>query len=126
MALHRVFVYGSLKRGERNHELLAAARFVGPGRTPPRFTLVELLAHGGYPAMVEGGKTAIEGEVWEVDDATLAALDALEEHPGFYRRVQLELADGAKTLTYVLPKNLAAGAPVVDSGCWTEGDREEG
>lgn len=122
MARHAVFVYGTLQRGERHHHLLAGARFGGRSRTPPRFTLVDM---GGYPAMIECGVTAVEGEVWEVDDATLGALDALEEHPRFYRRVSLELADGRETLAYVLPHDLARGASEIRSGRWrSRGGRE--
>lgn len=116
MARHAVFVYGTLKRGERHHHLLASARFVGRGRTAPRFGLVDM---GGYPAMVEGGRTAVEGEIWEVDDRTLEKLDALEEHPRFYRRIRLELSDGGVTQTYVLPPTHARGAPDIPSGRWS-------
>jgi gamma-glutamylaminecyclotransferase len=80
---HRIFVYGTLLRGEPNHGLLASARFLGPHRTEPRFTLLLL---GAYPGLVETGKTAVHGEVYAVDGATLRLLDRLEEYPRLYDR----------------------------------------
>ena len=73
-----VFVYGTLLFGERNHGLLVSARLVGEARTLPAFQLHDL---GPYPGLVAGGEHAIVGEVYAVDDATLAALDRLEAPP---------------------------------------------
>lgn len=41
-----MFVYGTLRRGEGNHHLLATARFVRDARTAPLYTLFAL---DGYP-----------------------------------------------------------------------------
>jgi gamma-glutamylcyclotransferase (GGCT)/AIG2-like uncharacterized protein YtfP len=49
----RVFVYGTLRRGEPNHHLLDARMLLRAGRTEPRFTLVSL---GAFPAMIDGGE----------------------------------------------------------------------
>ncbi len=46
-----LFVYGTLKRGCRNHRHLAGQAFVGPARTAPGFTLYDL---GGYPGIAAG------------------------------------------------------------------------
>lgn len=115
MALHLLFVYGTLQRGESNHRLLARSRFVGTARTPPAYTLLDL---GGFPAVVEGGATAVEGEIWEVDDATLRLVDRLEDHPRFYRRVTVVLDDGVTCQTYLLPRDMAGLAPPIASGRW--------
>jgi gamma-glutamylcyclotransferase (GGCT)/AIG2-like uncharacterized protein YtfP len=80
---HRVFVYGTLLRGEVNHHLLRTARFLGPHRTEPRFTLLVL---GAYPGLVDGGETAVFGEVYGVDAAGLRRLDQLEDYPRLYDR----------------------------------------
>jgi gamma-glutamylcyclotransferase (GGCT)/AIG2-like uncharacterized protein YtfP len=81
---HLVFVYGSLLSGEHNHGLLGGATFRGIASTWPHFRLYDL---GSFPGVVEHHKgRVIVGEVYEVDDATLARLDRLEGHPRMYER----------------------------------------
>jgi gamma-glutamylcyclotransferase (GGCT)/AIG2-like uncharacterized protein YtfP len=112
----RVFVYGTLRRGEGNHRLLAGARCVGAARTAPAFTLRDL---GAYPAMLAGGATSVVGEVYEVDELTLDVLDRLEGHPRFYRREPIALADGAHVEAYLLPADRAWGLTrTIESGDW--------
>jgi gamma-glutamylaminecyclotransferase len=110
-----VFVYGTLLAGEPNHRLLADAKLVGAAITKPVFALADL---GPFPAMVEGGDSAVRGEVYEVERPTLARLDVLEGHPRFYRRRRLVLADGTTAETYVLSPEQAAGRPTISSGDW--------
>lgn len=117
---HRVFVYGSLKRGFANDSYLTTARFIRAGKTAPVFTMVSF---GGFPGVFRGGSTAIEGEVFDVDDATLERLDRLEGHPRFYRRQPIEV-DGERMLGYLLPRSAKQqrDLPTVDSGVWEESD----
>ncbi|WP_295884276.1 gamma-glutamylcyclotransferase [uncultured Thiohalocapsa sp.] len=89
---HRVFVYGTLLGGEVNHHLLRDARFLGPHRTEPRFTLLVL---GAYPGLVAGGDTAVLGEVYGVDAAGLRRLDRLEDYPRLYDRRVIPTAHGS-------------------------------
>ena len=76
----RLFVYGTLMRGEPNHHYLAQSRFLGEARTEPAYTLVSL---GAFPTMVPGGQTSVVGELYETDRRTLLAIDRLEGHPDF-------------------------------------------
>lgn len=78
---HRVFVYGSLKRGFHNHAILKEATIVGRGFAEG-FLLYSL---GSFPAAI-GGSGTVQGELYEVDDQTLQALDRLEGHPHMYKR----------------------------------------
>lgn len=78
-----VAVYGTLKRGERNHALVARATPMGAYRSAPHYALYDL---GSYPAAVAGGEQALQLEIYRVDAEQLAALDALEGHPVLYRR----------------------------------------
>ena len=110
-----VFVYGTLLRGEGNHRLLSRARFVGPARTAPTYRMHSL---GGFPGVVAGGSQSIVGEVFEVNEAELAALDRLESHPRFYRRTPIQLADGTDAETYLLTQRHVADCPEVASGNW--------
>jgi gamma-glutamylcyclotransferase (GGCT)/AIG2-like uncharacterized protein YtfP len=75
---------------------------------------------GGYPTMVPGGTTAITGEVYAVDDPTLATIDRLEDHPHFYRRTAICLADGRLVEAYLLDRDRAAGPPRLPPGDWRE------
>src|SRR4051795_9213580 len=101
----KLFVYGSLRRGESAHPRLSGATLLARVWTEPRFTLVDM---GGYPALVEGGDTAVLGEIYEVDSALLMELDAYEEAPEVYRRRTLGIA-GERVEVYVLPAELAEG-----------------
>ena len=117
----QVFVYGTLLAGEPNHRLLAGAELIGEFETEPRFDLISM---GVFPAMVVGGETAVKGEVYEVDEQTLAMLDRLEGHPRFYRRQPIRLVDGREVIMYLLDVDQAYGYPHIPSGDWREA-REE-
>jgi gamma-glutamylaminecyclotransferase len=110
-----VFVYGTLLAGESNHGLLAEARLVATGRTQPAFQLHDL---GACPGLVHGGAHAVVGEVYVVDEPTLAMLDRLEDHPEFYRRTGIVLDDGTSVETYLLTPEQVEGCPVIASGSW--------
>lgn len=88
-----IFVYGTLKRGDKNHHYLAGQTFVGPAWTVPGFRLYDL---GDYPGMVEseGDQHGVAGEVWSVDPECLARLDLLEGvSVGLYRRGPVRLRE---------------------------------
>lgn len=110
-----LFVYGTLMQGEPNHLLLAACPFLGAAATAPAFELVDC---GAFPALVGGGAKAVAGELYRADAATLAALDALEGHPDFYRRQPVALAGGGAAEAYLLDSAAAAGLPRIPSGDW--------
>jgi len=109
-----VFVYGTLLNGEPNHRVLAEAELVGLASTEPAF-LVDL---GAFPALVPGGNTAVAGEVYKVDNATLARLDRLEGHPRFYRREPITLDSGQDALAYLQAIEQTRGQLRISSGDW--------
>ncbi|HEU4404538.1 MAG TPA: gamma-glutamylcyclotransferase family protein [Polyangiaceae bacterium] len=109
-----LLVYGSLLRGERNHGRMKGARFLGPARTLARYALYHL---GHYPGMTEGTQ-AVEGELYEVDAGLLAALDAFEGHPTYFRRGPVALEGGGRAEGYLLTRTQVAGRPLVPSGSW--------
>lgn len=111
----RVFVYGTLMRGEPNHRLLERAVFVRAARTWPEFKMVSL---GGCPAICSGGATAIDGELFDVDAEMLAALDRLEGHPRFYRRTEIEIVGRGRAHAYLLQGMRFGGEGEIVSGCW--------
>jgi gamma-glutamylaminecyclotransferase len=112
---HLVFVYGTLRQDEVNHDLLAPARFVAEARTEPCFELFDL---GPFPAMSANGRTAVLGELYAVDDATLARLDHLEGHPRLYQRTRIRLDDGQEVQTYLMDHARMRGRVLIASGDW--------
>lgn len=91
---HLVFVYGTLKEGHGNHRLIADSVFEGPGRIQGSLYVV------GLPYFKNEGEGYVYGELYTVDDPTLARLDRLEgynEHNperSFYKRIEVETAVG--------------------------------
>lgn len=84
-----VFVYGSLKRGFGNHDLLAESKFHGSPSTAEDCYYMNSL--GAFPAVTtvsddcENGYS-ISGELYTVSSATLRKLDQLEGNGSFYTR----------------------------------------
>ena len=109
-----LFVYGTLRRGEPNHRELGEARFLGHVRTAPVYELVDL---GSFPALLEGGSTAVQGELYEVDEGWIGQLDAFEEAPELYDRKHVWL-EGEAALAYVMRRDVAGPAPRIPSGDW--------
>jgi gamma-glutamylaminecyclotransferase len=87
-----IFVYGTLKRGQRNHSLLQDQEFLGPARTLPRYRLYDC---GRYPALVEEPVSGVSvfGEIWRVPEAVLRQMDECEGVPREYSRREI-LVDG--------------------------------
>jgi gamma-glutamylcyclotransferase (GGCT)/AIG2-like uncharacterized protein YtfP len=111
-----LFVYGTLRRGEPHHVLLASARYFGVARTLPHYRLLDL---GPCPGIVHGGITAITGELYGVGPELLDAIDALEGHPMLYRRERIELDDGRRADTYLYQVPPGYGRREIRSGDWS-------
>jgi len=111
----RVFVYGTLLAGERNHYHIERARLIAEARTQPAFTLYDF---GPYPGMVARGNSAVVGEVYEVDEPMLAAMDRLEGHPSFYQRTTIRLENGSTVEAYLLRPDQVANWSIIASASW--------
>lgn len=101
----KLFIYGTLMRGELLAARLKTAKFLGEACTLPQFTLTEFTY---FPAMVKGGTTAVKGEIYEVDATTLRALDLVEVD--VCKRTPIGLDDGQSMDAYMLS--------TIESGDW--------
>lgn len=89
-----LFVYGSLKEGFPNHPVNRGRRVPGAYRTAQAYPLHLVDAVLPCLFLQPGAGLPVRGELFEVDDAALAAMDALERigEPGGYQRVRIEVA----------------------------------
>jgi len=105
-----VFVYGTLKKNEPNHEkYLSTSKFVTAACTIEKFPLV-IASKYNIPFAIDhaGSGKKIKGEIYMVNECSLAALDELENHPVLYERQLLEFevenAPNQKAWIYLLKK----------------------
>jgi gamma-glutamylcyclotransferase (GGCT)/AIG2-like uncharacterized protein YtfP len=128
VTLHRLFVYGSLRRGEENHD-----SWFGRGAThvaDGRIRGAELVNLGAYCCIVPSddlSRTVI-GEVYDVVPEVFTGIEAMEAEAGYARqpvRVHL-VSDGeelppiaAEAYFYSKPQRVAR-RPRVESGDWTQ------
>ena len=73
---------------------------------------------GSYPGVISGGITAVEGELYAVDDKELSSLDRLEGHPNYYKREEIETSEGVAWI-YLLPQDKYKQVPIIENGVWT-------
>jgi len=108
----KVFVYGTLRKELGNHYLLQDSVYLGTGSTLDHFVMLESSLGHSIPYVVKLNKTnkilstIVEGEVYEVDDLTLANLDRLEGHPGWYKREYIDVVlddEIVKAMIYLMP-----------------------
>ncbi|MEB3166196.1 MAG: gamma-glutamylcyclotransferase family protein [Cyanobacteriota bacterium] len=109
----RVFVYGSLRRGQRNHGLLQGARAEGEG------SLSGAVLHdlGPFPMAVPG-QGVVHGEVVVVPPPLLAELDRFEGVPRLYQRHRRRLIDGRWVWIYLGQARQVRHSPRLASGRW--------
>jgi gamma-glutamylaminecyclotransferase len=114
-----VAVYGTLKRGECNHRLLAASRCLGP----VLLSRLRLYNLGPYPMAVACAdlEATVAAELYAVSAAVLAELDGLEDHPREYERQLWLLEDGRQVWVYLGRASQVQGYPLLANGLWRGG-----
>ena len=111
----RLFVYGLLLQGEREHALLEGALLLGEAHTLPRHTLVDL---NFYPVLLVGGQVAVLGELYSVSRELRFKLDVHHQCPVLFRRVVVTLADGTEAETYAMDEDKVRGKRRLRRGSW--------
>jgi len=100
---HKVFVYGTLKRGYHNHRLLKDATMLGKAFTADNWTMVG--KDMSFPYVLEQHDTVgtnVIGEVYHVSDAELKTLNTLEGVPYHYKPQLVEVQYDDNTIDEVL------------------------
>lgn len=121
----RIFVYGSLKSGERLHDALRGSIMIGPGKIAGA-----LFNLGAYPAVLlpEEAPTAmkkvcgwVSGEMYECKPSTIQRLDQIEGHPVYYQRQPVEeLTTGMEVWAYFLNlQTLPKTSQLIANGVWS-------
>ena len=111
---HRLFVYGTLKKGFPNHDnYMESAQLLGKYQTIEKYPLV-LCGARHVPCMIyrPGEGHQVEGELYEVDAECLNRIDVLEriQNSDGYRRTVIRVRSSARihqdikeALVYFMP-----------------------
>ena len=111
----RLFVYGLLLQGEREHALLEGAQLLAETLTAPEHTLVDL---DFYPVLLVGGRVAVQGELYGVSRHLRFKLDVHHQCPVLFRRITIKLADGTEAETYAMDEDKVRGKRRLKNGSW--------
>jgi gamma-glutamylaminecyclotransferase len=116
-----LFVYGTLKRGGRQHALLAQQVYRGEARTRPLYALLDLGAYPGLVAAAARGQV-VQGELYEVNCALRDRLDHFEEAPELFDLGRVKLESVAGPVWTYFYQGGSSGKPVIESGLWQTGE----
>lgn len=111
----RLFIYGTLLPGERDHALLSTAERLGPAHSAALFQLVELNV---YAALIRDGNVAVHGELYAVDLETRRQIDVARQVPILFQRELIRLADESEVETYLMNADQVRGKRRLAHGDW--------
>ena len=119
MSEHLIFVYGTLMKGQRNHDrFLGNSTYAGTAILPG-YALCDL---GSYPAIYpdtgasdQSGTSAVKGELYTVNEEDLLAIHDLEGEGSLYHHVDVTVLDEQR-------HPVSAGTYVFASDC-SDGQR---
>lgn len=120
----KLFVYGTLRRGEHAHYMLSQrdAKFLKECKTHSRYHLYD---QGAFPGMVENEleEGGVHGELFEITRDVLRVTDYYEgvSH-GLFRQAFIELEDGEKAIAYLVVQPCGTRIP---SGRWVKNGQKE-
>ena len=80
-----VFVYGTLMKGLRYHDLLSSSEYVGNGILDG-YAMVDI---GSFPGIVKEENQKVKGELYRINRDTLRSLDQLEGEGSLYIRANV-------------------------------------
>ena len=103
---YKLFVYGTLRRGFRNHDLLRDSTHLGDGFT---FDKMRLMVHRGHGIPFtwkdEAGKP-LRGELYEISENYLLSIHIMEVSAGYeatWLSVILDSGEKTRAIVYLYP-----------------------
>jgi len=96
-----IMVYGTLKKGHSNNDLLQFAAYLGECKTRNSSFI---LKESGCPMVyLDPNGFRLKGELYLVSPEDMLHVDMLEGHPRWYRRHRVPLDDGTLAWLYIMP-----------------------
>lgn len=92
--MERLFVYGTLMKGQRAHNLLENSKYLGKA-TLKGYRKMDLIY---YPGIVKDKNSIVEGEVYEVDEHTKQRVDVYEGEGYLFKCVDVEIELASRTM----------------------------
>ena len=127
--MERVWVYGSLRSGEKSHRLMGESQLMGKADLQLADIVDEAWCLASsvrldWEREAGSGAVVVHGEVYRVDESTMLDLDKLEGYnqPGSsntYDRQSLPVSDGSCALVYVIRRATAELMGKHVAGCET-------
>jgi gamma-glutamylaminecyclotransferase len=112
----RFFCYGTLKRGFCRDHYLDFQKYLGEINTLPKYKLYRV---SNFPGLIEADEgVSIKGQLYEIDEECLKALDRMEGHPHLFKRDVIELFDGSTANAYFWQGRTSGMEEVGD--CWID------
>ena len=85
--MERLFVYGTLMKGQRAHDLLENSKYLGKAILKG-YRKMDLIY---YPGIVKDKNSIVEGEVYEVDEHTKQRVDLYEGEGYLFKCIDVEI-----------------------------------
>lgn len=118
--MSKLFVYGSLKRGKSAHHFMERhnAVFLEKAVSDSHYHIYKV---GWFPGMVynAGIVGGVQGELYEVTQECLAALDKYEGVPHLFTRAEALMSDGTSAIAYLYAHSFE-GCERFEEGLWQE------
>lgn len=111
-----IFVYGTLKRGCPNCNLLKDTGYISGIYTANNYTMLDFCI---FPGVLEGNTSQIYGELYDIDSDTLESVDKFEGE--WFCRDVIRLENGVSAFMYFLvkiPKAFQNNYSIVENGNW--------
>jgi len=107
-----IFIYGSLKKGFDNHDILKDAKYISKAETIRSFAMFEETS-GNYPYLLKEenkGYSKIKGELYKIyRKDILKNIDSFEGAPNYYKREKIKIKTKKEVKvaeTYFFTKNV--------------------